>query len=143
VLDAARRLADAVLRPRAEEADAKGMPRTHLVTLAGAGLLGVTAPVEYGGSDQPVAVMREIVEVLAGADASTWFVWTQHHTPVRTVSRGTNAALRDRTLTRLLSGATLAGVAFTHLRRPGPPAVVARRDGDGWVLDGGIAWLTS
>jgi alkylation response protein AidB-like acyl-CoA dehydrogenase len=87
--------------------------------------------------------MREIVEVLAGADASTWFVWTQHHTPVRTLVRGTNDALRQRWLPRLASGSALAGVAFTHLRRPGPPPVRARRDGDGWHLDGDIAWLTS
>jgi alkylation response protein AidB-like acyl-CoA dehydrogenase len=143
VLDAARRLADAVLRPRAEEADAKGMPRTHLVTLAGAGLLGVTAPVEYGGSDQSVAVMREIVEVLAGADASTWFVWTEHHTPVRTLAGSTNDALKQRWLPRLATGSALAGVAFTHLRRPGEPAVRATRTEGGWQVDGDLAWLTS
>jgi hypothetical protein len=143
VLDAARRLADAVLRPRAEEADAKGMPRTHLVTLAGAGLFGISAPVEYGGSDQPVAVIREIVEVLAGADASTWFVWTQHHTPVRTLVRGTNDELKGRWLPRLATGSALAGVAYTHLRRPGEPAVRATRTDGGWQVDGDLAWLTS
>jgi alkylation response protein AidB-like acyl-CoA dehydrogenase len=94
-------------------------------------------------TEAPLPVAREVTEVLAAADASTWFVWTQHHTPVRTVGRGTNAALRDRLLPRLLDGTTLAGVAFTHLRRPGPPAVAARRDGNAWVLDGEIAWLTS
>lgn len=140
---AARRLADAVLRPRAEEADAKAVPRPHLVALAGAGLFGVTAPVEYGGSDQPTAVIREIVEVLAGADASTWFVWTQHHTPVRTLVRGTNDALKERWLPRLATGSALAGVAYTHLRRPGEPAVRATRTEGGWRLDGDLAWLTS
>ena len=143
VVEAARRLADEVLRPQAEDVEAHGVPRTHLAALAGAGLFGVTAPAAYGGSDQPVAVIREIVEILAGADASTWFVWTQHHTPVRTIVRGTNDALRDRWLPKLATGAALAGVAFTHLRRPGPPAVRADRAEGGWRVDGDLAWLTS
>ena len=143
VVDAARRLADALLRPRAEEVEVKGVPRPYLAALAGAGLFGVTAPTEYGGSDQPVPVVRELVEVLSGADASTWFVWTQHHTPVRTLVRGTNGELRDRWLPRLAAGSALAGVAYTHLRRPGEPPVRATRVDRGWRIDGDLAWLTS
>ena len=134
---AARELADSLLRPSAERVDTDGVPRSHLDALAHAGLMNAV--------DLPGPVAREVAELLAGADASTWFVWTQHHTPVRTVARGTNEALRDRLLPRLTSGTDLAGVAFTHLRRPGPPPVSARRadDGAGWVFDGEIAWLTS
>lgn len=143
VVEAARRLADEVLRPQAEDVDMHGVPRAHLAALAGAGLFGVTAPESYGGSDQPVAVIREIVEVLAGADASTWFVWTQHHTPVRTLARGPNDALKERWLPRLAAGSALAGVAFTHLRRSGPPAVRADRVDGGWRVGGDLAWLTS
>ena len=143
VLDAARRLADEVLRPQAEDVEMHGVPRAHLAALAGAGLFGVTAPASYGGTDQPVPVMREIVEILAGADASTWFVWTQHHTPVRTLVRGTNEALKERWLPRLAAGSALAGVAFTHVRRPGPPAVRAERADGGWRVGGDLAWLTS
>jgi hypothetical protein len=143
VADAAHRLAGELLRPQADEVEAHGVPRTHVAALAEAGLFGVTAPSAYGGSDQPVAVIRDIVETLAGADASTWFVWTQHHTPVRTLVRGTNDALRDRWLPRLASGTSLAGVAYTHLRRPGPPAVRADRVDGGWRIDGDLAWLTS
>src|SRR3954469_5356218 len=94
-------------------------------------------------SDLPLPVMRDVTEVLAGADASTWFVWTQHHTPVRTVRRGDNVALRERLLAPLLAGTRLAVVPYTHLRRPGPPAVTATPEGDGWGLDGDVAWLTS
>jgi Acyl-CoA dehydrogenase, N-terminal domain len=143
LVDAARRLADELLRPQAEQVETRGVPLTHLAALAGAGLFGVAAPEAYGGSDQPLATVREIVEVLAGSDASTWFVWTQHHTPVRTLARGTNDALREQWLPRLATGAALAGVAYTHLRRPGPPAVRATRADGGWRIDGDLAWLTS
>jgi len=143
VVEAARRLADEVLRPEAEDVELHGVPRSHLAALAAAGLFGVTAPAAYGGTDQPVEVIREIVEILAGADASTWFVWTQHHTPVRTLVRGTNDALRDHWLPKLATGSALAGVAFTHLRRPGAPAVRASRADGGWRIHGDLAWLTS
>jgi alkylation response protein AidB-like acyl-CoA dehydrogenase len=142
-VEAAHALGESLLRPHAERVDVEGVPRSHIDALAAAGLLGVTAPEEFGGSDCSLAVMREITEELAAADASTWFVWTQHHTPVRTIARGSNLELRSRLLPSLASGASLAGVAFTHLRRPGPPAVEATRDGAGWRLSGDIAWLTS
>ena len=131
---AARGLADRLLRPEAERVDVEGVPRSHLDALAAAGLMDLTVV--------PPAAAREVAELLSAADASTWFVWTQHHSPVRTVARGGDA-VRSRWLPRLTSGETLAGVAFTHLRRPGPPAVVARRHRDGWVVDGEVAWLTS
>lgn len=132
---AARQLADELLRPHAERVDVEGVPRSHLDALGSAGLMAA--------SDLPPSAMREVTELLAAADASTWFVWTQHHTPVRTVRRGTNNELAERLLAPLLAGTMLAGVAYTHLRRPGPPAVTATRDGDGWRLDGEISWLTS
>jgi alkylation response protein AidB-like acyl-CoA dehydrogenase len=132
---AARDVGERLLRPDAERVDVEGVPRSHLDALAAAGLMNVVG--------LPAAVAREVTETLAAADASTWFVWTQHHSPVRTVQRSSNDALQQRWLPRLTSGEALAGVAFTHLRRPGPPAVSARRGGDGWVVDGDIAWLTS
>jgi len=132
---AARRLGDELLRPSAERVDVDGVPRSHLDALAEAGLMAA--------NDLPPPVMREVTELLAGADASTWFVWTQHHTPVRTVARGTNRELAERLLPPLTAGSMLAGVAYTHLRRPGTPALSVARDGDGWRLDGEIAWLTS
>ena len=132
---AARRLGEELLRPDAERVDLEGVPRSHLDALADAGLMAA--------SDLPMEVMREITEVMAAADASTWFVWTQHHAPVRTVSRGGNRTLTERLLPALTAGTTLAGVAYTHLRRPGPPSLTATPDGGGWRLDGEIAWLTS
>ncbi|MFH8240907.1 hypothetical protein [Streptomyces sp. NPDC018321] len=36
-----------------------------------------------GGAGAPDRVAREVAEILAGARCSTWFVQTQHHTPVR------------------------------------------------------------
>jgi alkylation response protein AidB-like acyl-CoA dehydrogenase len=140
---AARALGDSLLRPAAERVDVDGVPRSHIEALAAAGLLGVVAPREFGGSDCTLAEMRAVTEQVAAADTSTWFVWTQHHTPVRTLARGTNDDLRRQWIPKLAAGSALAGVAFTHLRRPGRPAVTAERTGDGWSVTGDLAWLTS
>lgn len=134
-MTATRALCDELLRPSAERVDVEGVPRSHLDTLAAAGLMAA--------AELPLPVMREVTELLAAADASTWFVWTQHHTPVRTLSRGTNRELADRLVPALTAGRSLAGVAYTHLRRPGPPPLTVTPDGDAWRLDGEISWLTS
>ena len=141
-MTAAREIGASLLRPQAEQVDVDGVPRSHIEALAAAGLLGLVAPAEAGGADASLAVMRAVTEELAAADSSTWFVWTQHHTPVRTLARSRNEQLRERWLP-VLAQRALAGVAFTHLRRPGPPPVTATRTNSGWLISGDIAWLTS
>ena len=114
------------------------MPRERLDWLARAGLYGLYRPPGI-----PVAATRRIFEDLAGACGVTFFVWVQHHAPVRMLARSSNATLRARHLDDLCSGRVLGGVAFAYLRRPGPPAVVARRVDGGYLVDGEAPWVTS
>lgn len=139
----ARSLGDTLLRPAAERCDVEGVPRSHLDALAAEGLFGIAAPADAGGSDLALTVQRAVAEELAAADASTWFVWTQHHTPVRTVLRSPDPRMRAEWLPRLARGESVAGVAFTHLRRPRLPVLTATRTSDGFKVSGDIAWLTS
>jgi alkylation response protein AidB-like acyl-CoA dehydrogenase len=142
-VDAARLLATELLAPHAAEADiGAGVRRDHLEAIAAEGLLGTPMPVELGGLGAPVGVDREVQELLAGACGATWLVSAQHRRPVELVSHSDNPAVRERWLGPLCSARTLAGVAFTHARRPGAPAVTARPDGAGWLLDGTVSWCT-
>jgi alkylation response protein AidB-like acyl-CoA dehydrogenase len=84
-----------------------------------------------------------VFETLAGACGVTFFVWVQHHAPVRLLAGSANAELRERWLPALCSGAVLGGVAFAHLRRPGPPAVSAQPFAGGYRLRGEAPWVTS
>ena len=134
---AARRVADDVLAPAAAAVDgADRIPDGHLRALRQAGLFRV-----HGGSR---ATARAVYEALAGACGATFFVWVQHHAPVRLLATSSNRALADRWLPPLLAGDVLGGVAFAHLRRPGPPPVVAEpATGGGYRLRGEAPWVTS
>ena len=139
MVDAARGLATGLLGPAAERTDrADIVPAAHLYALADAGLCGLFCP-----PAAPIAAVREIFEVLAGACGVTFFVWVQHHAPVRMLVGSPNDGLRSRYLDDLCTGRVLGGVAFAYLRRPGPPAVVARRVTGGYVIDGEAPWVTS
>jgi hypothetical protein len=86
-------------------------------------------------------VARRTAEILAGACCSTWFVQTQHHTPVATLSRS-EGPVRERLLGPLSRGELLSGVAYAHLRSyPRTPVRVTRRR-DGWRFDGTVPWYT-
>ncbi|MFD9330509.1 acyl-CoA dehydrogenase family protein [Streptomyces sp. NPDC060065] len=137
----ARRLAAELLAPQAERVDQEGVPASSIEAIKGSGLLGVSAPVAYGGSAAPAAVARETAEILAGACCSTWFVQTQHHTPVQTLAK-TELPIRERLLAPLAQGELLSGVAYAQLRaHPRVPVRVTRERG-GWRFDGTVPWYT-
>ncbi|GGR46170.1 acyl-CoA dehydrogenase family protein [Streptomyces aurantiogriseus] len=137
----ARRLADDLLAPHAAQVDQGEVPASHLTEIRRSGLLGLNAPKKYGGSAAPAAVVRETAEILAGACCSTWFVQTQHHTPVLTLAKS-ESPVRDRLLGPLARGELLSGVAYAHLRAyPRVPVRVTRERG-GWRFDGTVPWYT-
>ncbi len=137
----ARRLADELLAPHAERVDQEGVPASHITAIKESGLLGVGAPTEYGGAAAPAAVARETAEILAGACCSTWFVQTQHHTPVATLAQS-ETAVRERLLGPLARGELLSGVAYAHLRAHPRTPVRVTREGGGWRFDGTVPWYT-
>ena len=130
-------LIDEVLVPGAELVDQHGVQRLALDRLASAGLVGTPLPTPE---------QRELTELIARADGSTWFCWVQHQTPL-TVLRDhaePQAAARYADLLHgLESGESLAGIAFSHLRRPGPPNPRATRVEGGWSITGTLDWVTS
>ncbi|MEH0420683.1 acyl-CoA dehydrogenase family protein [Streptomyces sp. B21-083] len=137
----ARRLAVEVLAPQASRVDQEGVPASSIKAIKRAGLLGVSAPKEYGGAGAPASVAREVAEILAGACCSTWFVQTQHHTPVAMLTES-QFPVRERLLGPLSTGALLSGIAYAHLRSfPRVPVRVGYERG-GWRFDGTVPWYT-
>jgi alkylation response protein AidB-like acyl-CoA dehydrogenase len=127
-----------IIETQAAQSDRDGVPRSHFDSLASVGA--------HGEVSDP-SMWRELTERIAGADASTWFCWAQHQTPLRTLAAGGNqpsaVALQARWLPGMKNGSTLAAVAFAHIRRPGPANPVARKLNGSWQLTGTLDWVTS
>lgn len=131
LVETARRLAADLLEPQAAAVDATTVPRSHLDALGVAGLLDLVG--------RPPGVVREVGEVLAGADLATWLVQAQHHGPLR---RLLDSGAFPREVSELQSGRRVAGVAFSQLRRWPSRPVRAERTAGGWRFDGAAPWYT-
>lgn len=128
----AERVIAACIAPFAD--DGTMVRRSSLDALAQAGFLG---------DAMNAATQREVAELIARADASTWFCWAQHFTPMRVIADGAPSTVSERWHAGLSSGALLAGVAFAHVRRAGEPNPIATRVPGGWRIDGSLDWVTS
>ncbi|MGW0865904.1 acyl-CoA dehydrogenase family protein [Streptomyces sp. NPDC002611] len=137
----ARRLAHDLLVPDAERVDQEGVPASHIEAVKRSGLLGVGAPKEYGGAGASVGVARETAEILAGACCSTWFVQTQHHTPVKLLATY-DSPVREKLLRPLATGELMAGIAFAHVRAFPRVPVRAVPERGGWRFGGTVPWFT-
>lgn len=137
----ARRLAVEVLAPQAGRVEQEGVPVSSIKAVKRSGLLGVSAPKEYGGAGAPASVAREAAEILAGACCSTWFVQTQHHTPLKLLTES-QLPVRQRLLGPMSTGALLSGVAYAHLRAFPRVPVRAAYERGGWRFDGTVPWYT-
>lgn len=139
----ARTISDGVLFPGALEVDASDIvPVDRLDRLASAGFYGLAGPAEAGGMGvADMATALGVIEIIASGCLTTAFVWIQHHGAVRALLGGP-PALRDAWLRRLCAGEVRAGVAFSGLRRPGPPILTASQDRDDWRFQGFAPWVT-
>jgi alkylation response protein AidB-like acyl-CoA dehydrogenase len=136
LVDAVTRVVDAVIAPAALRVDADAVPRSHLDALAPTGIFGASVDPSVDPSRR-----RRAQEVLAGGCLATWFVQAQHHTPLRLVHDGP-PEVRERLEPLLASGTTIAGIAFSHLRRWPDRPVQATRVPGGWRLSGTAPWYT-
>ena len=103
----------------------------------------MTGPLACGGAAASAPTARRVSEILAGACGVTHFVQAQHHGPVALLAGSKNSELRERFLRPMCEGRLLAGVAFSHLRRAGPPAVTATPTRGGFIVAGEAPWVTS
>ena len=125
-----------VIEPAALDVDVDVVPRSHLDALAPTGIFGSAAA---GGA--PPSQVRAAHERLAGACLSTWFVVAQHQTPLQ-LARAAAAELSEAVVPLLESGTSVAGIAFSHLRRWPHRQVEVERMPNGWTFSGTAPWYT-
>ena len=120
--------------------------RELLVQACEAGLAAIEVPADQGGAGASFAARARVCEVLAQQHAGFAFSLVNHHNVIVRIARQGNAVARERWLATMLSGEQIgctamtepqSGSDFTSMR------TVARRDGDGWILNGAKDWITN
>ena len=79
VIAQVREIAERVIAPNAASVDAKeAFPHESFAALGGAGFLGLTVPVEYGGMGQGLRVACAVLDELAQRCPSTAMIYMMH-----------------------------------------------------------------
>lgn len=142
IIDVITEFANRTLAPHANRIDRRGIGRPHLDELASTGAFALPFPAEVGGLAASVGVVREVTELIAGACGTTWFCFAQHRSPTKAVLQSENSALRERWGVSMVSGRSIAGIAFAHLRRPTQRFWI-RDNGRSFSLHGSLDWVTT
>lgn len=124
-------------------------PKELWQAICDAGLCGAALPEEFGGSGMGMLEMTLIVEELAAAGAGSTvgqlFILNPIFGGVAIANHGTDAMRRDL-LPGLCDGSLTFCMALTEPDAGvNTPAIktFARRDGDGWRLNGRKIWITA
>jgi len=135
------------LAERADALDVAGTwPSEQLALCRQAGVFGWFVPSEWGGTGWNDFDLLRAYLKLSAACLSTTFVLTQPHGACRRIVASENDDLKARVLPGLAQGDRLATVGISHLttsrRHLARPVLAARADGDGFILEGTIPWVT-
>ena len=146
-LEAAQAFAELQVRSR-EGAWSQGEVDTRLLlpAAAQAGLLGLEVPVAQGGLGLSFACKWRVAEVLAAADFGVAMSLINTHNVAKHLAHSAPPEVAQRYVPHLLAGHRTGCTALTE---PGAGSdfsaigTQARRVGDGWLLDGGKAWIVN
>ena len=154
LVDLAAKLAEEVLRPRADKVDADAaFPRANFDELAKAGLFGLRVPTRWGGQGADVATAVMVIERLARACGSTGMCFKMHCEAVEPLWRLANTEQIDAFVRPVAAGKLLCTTAISEAGTGSHTWVMqsyATRSGDsydlaevhkGWVTSSGHADL--
>ena len=145
----AQEIASRVLAPYAGQNDKKGRFSTEAVeSLGESGLLGLTLPVDVGGSGLGPRTFAAVAATLAEADASVAMVYLMHILGSATISAARPDAAKAVTaiLREIGAGRHLSTLAFSEAGSRShfwAPVSRAHRNGLGVLISAKKSWVTS
>jgi isovaleryl-CoA dehydrogenase len=144
-----RSFAEREVLPQAEAHDRDERFNVELFRRLGAelGLLGVTVPLEYGGSGMDATAAVIVHEELSAADPGFCLAYLAHSMLfVNNLAVNGDDAQRERFLPGCCDGTLIGGMCMSE-PNAGTDVLgmgtVARSDGDDYVLDGQKMWITN
>ena len=148
IVRTARAFAETELAPHVAEWDREGRtPRAAIDKLGALGFLGMMVPESWGGSGVDTVTYLLALEEIARIDPSMAVTMSVHNSlPTRLLLAHGSEELRERYLRPMAAGEKLGAFALSEPHAGSDPSRLscrARRDGDGYVLDGTKAWVTN
>jgi alkylation response protein AidB-like acyl-CoA dehydrogenase len=147
ILDSIERWAERELRPVARKFDhADEYPEEIVAQMKELGLFGATIAPEYGGLGLSASTYARLVMTIASVWMAPVGIFNSHLIMAACVQRHGTDAQKRKWLPRFATGEIRGGIGLTE-----PNAgtdlqairAVARRDGDGYVIDGTKTWITN
>ncbi len=148
IRDMARKFARERLAPNAARWDRDAhFPKDELREMGRLGLMGMTVPAEWGGAGADAVSLALALEEIAAGDAATSTIMSGHNSVgCMPVARFGTPEQKERFLRPMAEGRMLSAFALTEAHGgsdAGALSTSARREGDGYVLNGSKQFITT
>ncbi|MGH7717696.1 MAG: acyl-CoA dehydrogenase [Gemmatimonadaceae bacterium] len=144
----AREFAEGEIAPHSEQWDREAyFDRGTIAKMGELGFLGMMIPEEYDGLGLDTRTYLVALEEIACVDASVAVAMSVHNSlPTQMLLRWGTAEQKERFLKPMARGEWLGAFALSEPEAGSDAAALraqAVRDGDGWILNGTKAWVSS
>ncbi len=147
--DSVRRFADQEISPRAESIDLENeFPQDLWQKFGDLGLLGMTIPAEFGGSEMGYLAHLLAVEEISRASGSVGLSYgAASNLCLDNLFRNANQEQREKYIPDLCSGVKVGALAMSEVGAGsdvvGSMSCRAERHGDTWIANGSKMWITN